>query len=271
VLGDAGKVKFVPTSAQTRITALQSGEIDILSRNTTWTYSRDASLGLVWIGVNFHDGQAFMVRKGPGMDSVKRLNGATICLDSGSTTEKNTTDYFRANRMTFKPVVFDNADATQQAFESGRCQAISKDYSALAVMRAAEVKDPDAYVILPEVISKEPLGPAIKRGDDEWFAITRWVLNAMIEAEELGIFQHNIDQLRGGSADPAIKRFLGAGEDLGKPLGLDKDWAYRVVKQVGNYAESFDSNLGRASRLRLPRGNMKLWKHGGLMFSPPLR
>lgn len=271
VLGDATKVKFVPTSTQTRFTALQAGEIDVLARNTTWQLGRDASLGLVWVGINFHDGQAFIVRKAPGLDSVKKLGGATICVDSGSTTEKTLTDYFRTNRMSFKPVVFDNPEATLQAFESGRCQAMSKDYGALAVARAMELKNPDSYLILPEVITKEPLGPAVRRGDDEWIAIAKWTLNAMVEAEELGIFQNNIDVLRSTSISPDIKRFVGTGDDLGKLLGLDKDWSYRIVKQVGNYGESFDNNLGRTSKLHLPRGNMKLWKNGGLMYSPPMR
>jgi general L-amino acid transport system substrate-binding protein len=271
VLGDASKVRFMPMSTQTRFTALQSGEIDVLARNTTWQLARDASLGLLWVGVNFYDGQAFMVKKAPGLDSVKKLGGATICVDAGSTSEKTLNDYFRANRMNFKPVVFDNPEATLQAFESGRCQVLTRDYGALAVTRATEVKNPDQYVILPELVTKEPLGPAVRRGDEEWFSIARWTLHAMLEAEELGIYQHNVDMMKTTSESPEIKRFLGASDDLGKSLGLDREWAYRIVKQVGNYGESFDNNLGRTSKLRIPRGMMKLWKNGGLMYSPPFR
>jgi general L-amino acid transport system substrate-binding protein len=270
VLGDAEKVKYVPTSGQTRITALQSGEIDVLSRNTTWTYTRDTSLGLVWVGINFYDGQAFITKKKPGLTSVKQLAGATICVDSGSTTEKNLSEYFTARKLAYKPVVFDQADASQQAFTSGRCQVYTGDNGNLAVLKATQLKNPDDYIILPEQISKEPLGPAVHRGDDEWFAIAKWTLFAMIEAEELGISSANIDSLK-SSADPAIKRFVGAGDDMGKFMGLDKDWSYRIVKQVGNYGESFDRNLGASSKVKLPRGPMNLWTKGGLMISPPLR
>jgi general L-amino acid transport system substrate-binding protein len=271
VLGDASKVKFVPTSGQTRITALQSGEIDVLARNTTWTYTRDTSLGLVWIGINFYDGQAFITKKKPGLTSVKQLAGATICVDSGSTTEKNLADYFQANKLAYKGVVFDQIEASQQAFMSGRCQVYTGDNSNLAVLKATQLKNPDDYVILPEQISKEPLGPAVHRGDDDWFAIAKWTLYAMIEAEELGITSANIDSLKASSSDPAIKRFVGTGDDLGKFMGLDKEWSYRIVKQVGNYGESFDRNVGANSKVKLPRGPMNLWTKGGLMMSPPLR
>ena len=271
VLGDAEKVKFVPTSAQTRITALQSGEIDVLSRNTTWTYTRDTSLGLAWVGINFYDGQAFIVKKRPGLKSVKQLNGATICVDSGTTTEKNLAEYFRTHNLKYKAVVFDQHEATLHAFTSGRCQVFSGDASALAVLKATQLKNPDDYEILPELISKEPLGPAVRRGDDEWFAIARWTLYAMVEAEELGISSKNIDKLKAAGENPAIARFVGAGDDMGKFLGLDKEWTYRIVKQVGNYGESFERNLGAQSLVKLPRGYMKLWTDGGLMMSPPLR
>lgn len=271
VLGDAEKVKFAPTSGQTRITALQSGEIDVLSRNTTWTYTRDASLGLVWVGINFIDGQAFIAKKRPRLDSVRQLGGATICVDSGTTTEKNLADYFKANKLPYKAVVFDQAEAAQQAFTSGRCQAFTGDSSALSILKTTHLKNPDDYVILPELISKEPLGPAVRRGDEEWFAIAKWTLNAMIEAEELGINSANIDSLKAGSADPAVRRFVGSGDDLGKFIGLDKDWSYRIVKQVGNYGESFERNLGASSPLKMPRARMNLWSKGGLLMSPPLR
>lgn len=271
VLGDASKVKYVPTSGQTRFTAPQSGEVDILARNVTWSYTRDTSLGLLFVGTNFYDGQAFIVKKRPGLESVKQLDGATVCVDFGTTTEKNLADYFQANNMKFKAVVFESSEASQQAFASGRCQAYSGDNGNLAVFKATQLKNPDDYVILPEIISKEPLGPVVRRGDAEWFAIARWTLNAMIEAEELGISSANVDSLRKSTTDPGIKRFVGDGDDLGKFMGLDKEWAYRIVKQVGNYGESFDRNLGAGSKVKLPRGYMNLWTKGGLMISPPLR
>ncbi len=271
VLGDADKVKFVPTSAQTRITALQAGEIDVLARNTTWTYSRDTSLGLVWAGINFYDGQAFIAKKRHSLASLKQLNGATICVDSGTTTERTLAEYFRANKMQYKAVVFDQAEAAQQAFVSGRCQAYTGDYGALAVLKAKDLKNPDDYIIFPDQISKEPLGPAVRRGDEDWFSIVKWTLNAMVEAEELGISQANVDALKTSSTDPNIRRFLGAADDTGKFLGLDKDWSYRIVKSVGNYGDSFDRNLGAKSSIKLPRGRMNLWTQGGLMMSPPLR
>jgi general L-amino acid transport system substrate-binding protein len=271
ILGNADKVRYVPTSGQTRITALQSGEIDVLSRNTTWTYTRDTSLGIVWAGINFYDGQAFIVKKKPGLNSVKQLSGATICVDSGTTTEKNLAEYFQANKLTYKVVVFDQIEASQQAFMSGRCQVYTGDNANLAVLKATQLKNPEDYVILPELISKEPLGPAVHRGDEEFFAIAKWTLNAMIEAEELGIDSTNIEKLRASSTDPAIKRFVGTGDDLGRFMGLDKDWSYRIVKQVGNYGESFERNLGANSKIRMPRGLMNLWTKGGLLISPPLR
>lgn len=270
VLGDPAKVKFVPTSGQTRITALQAGEIDLLARNTTWTYTRDTSLGLVWAGVNFHDGQGFIAKKKPGLTSLKQLSGATICVLSGSTTEKTLSEYFRSHKMQYKGVVFDNPESAQQAFGSGRCQAYTGDLGALAVLRTKELKNPDNYVILPEVISKEPVGPAVRRGDDEWFAIVKWTLNAMLEAEELGIDQGNVDAQKAKSDDPGVKRFLGQSEDLGKHLGLDREWAYRIVKSVGNYGDSFERNLGAKSGLNLPRGKNNLYSKGGLMISPPM-
>jgi len=271
VLGDAGKVKYVPLSGPTRITALQSGEVDVLARNTTWTYTRDTSLGLVWVGINFYDGQAFITKKKPGLAKVAQLAGATICVDSGSTTEKNLAEYFTGHKLQYKGVVFDQIEASQQAFISGRCQVYTGDNSNLAVLKATLLKNPDDYVILPEQISKEPLGPAIHRGDDDWFAIAKWTLFAMIEAEELGISSSNIDSLKASSSDPTIKRFVGTGDDLGKFMGLDKEWSYRIVKQVGNYGESFDRNVGADSKVKLPRGLMNLWTKGGLMISPPLR
>jgi general L-amino acid transport system substrate-binding protein len=271
VLGDANKVKYVPTSGQTRLTALQSGEIDVLARNTTWTYTRDTSLNLVWAGINFYDGQAFLTPKKDGLTSVKQLTGATICVDSGSTTEKNLADYFTANGLTYKAVVFDQQEASHQAFINGRCDVYTNDFTSLASFLATELPNKENYQILPELISKEPLGPAVRRGDDEWFAIAKWALNAMVQAEELGVTSQNIDELKAKSEDPAVLSIAGAGDDLGRFLGLSKDWSYNIVKQVGNYGEVFDRNLGSGSVLKLPRGRNEMWIKGGLLYSPPLR
>lgn len=242
LLGDATKVKWVPLTAQQRFTALQSGEVDILSRNTTNTLSRDASLGLHFVGVNYYDGQGFLVNKGK-ISSAKQLKGATVCVQSGTTTEKNLTDFSRANNLGIKAVVFEKLEASTGAYFSGRCQAYTTDASGLASIRAKEAKDPAAHVILPDLISKEPLGPMIRRGDDEFFAITKWVLNGLIEAEEYGITQANVDQMK-TSTDPQVGRMLGTTEDLGKHLGLDKEWLARAIKAVGNYGESFERNVG---------------------------
>lgn len=269
VLGDPTKVKWVPLNAQQRFTALQSGEIDVLSRNTTNTLSRDASLGLHFVGVSYYDGQGFLVPKGK-ITSAKQLKGATVCVQSGTTTEKNLTDFSRANKLNIKPVVFEKLEASTGAYFSGRCQAYTTDASGLASTRAKEAKDPAAHVILPDLISKEPLGPMVRRGDDEWFAITKWVLNGLIEAEEYGITQANVDQMK-TSADPQIGRMLGNTEDLGKHLGLDKEWLARSIKAVGNYGEMFDRNVGPKTPLNLPRGKNALWSNGGLMYASPLR
>jgi len=270
VLGDPAKVKFVPLNSQQRFAALQSGEIDILSRNTTWTLTRDASLGIVFTGINYFDGQGFMVPKKLKIDSARKLGGATVCVQAGTTSEKNVADYFLANGIKYKSVVFDTAEAIQAAFFAGRCQAYTTDMSDLAGARTKTAK-PDDYVILPEVISKEPLGPAVRRGDDEWFQIVRWSLFAMLEAEEMGLSQATVDKAKAESKDPGVQRVLGVTEDTGKLLGLDKEWAYRIVKAVGNYGESFDRNLGPATPLALPRGVNKLWSKGGLMYAPPVR
>lgn len=270
VLGDANKVKWVPLNSQQRFTALQSGEVDLLSRNSTWTLTRDASLGIAFTGINYYDGQGFMVPTKLNVASAKKLNNATICVQSGTTSEKNVADFFVANKLKYKQVVFDTAEATQAAFYSGRCQALTTDMSDLAGARTKATK-PDDYVILPEVISKEPLGPAVRRGDDEFFTIVRWVGYAMIEAEELGVTQANVDQLKASSQDPVVQRLLGVTEDTGKLLGLDRDWIVRVVKAVGNYGESFERNVGPKSALALPRGVNNLWTKGGLMYAPPVR
>ncbi|MFP8777431.1 amino acid ABC transporter substrate-binding protein [Hydrogenophaga sp. RWCD_12] len=269
VLSDATKVKWVPLNAQQRFTALQSGEVDVLSRNTTNTLTRDASLGLNFVGVNYYDGQGFLVPKGK-ITSAKQLKGATVCVQSGTTTEKNLTDYSRANKLNIKPVVFEKLEASTGAYFSGRCQAYTTDASGLASTRAKEAKDPAAHVILPELISKEPLGPMVRRGDDEWFAITKWVLNGLIEAEEYGITQANVDQQK-TSTDPQVGRMLGSTEDLGKLLGLDKEWLARSIKAVGNYGEIFERNVGPKTPLNLPRGKNALWSNGGFLYAPPLR
>jgi general L-amino acid transport system substrate-binding protein len=270
VLGDSKKVKFVPLNSPQRFSALQAGEVDVLARNTTWNLTRDASLGAVFAGITYYDGQGFMVPKKFNIKSAKELNGATVCVQSGTSSEKNVADYFGAHKMKYKAVLFDTTEATQGAFLSGRCQVYTTDMSDLAGART-KAKDPSEYVILPDVISKEPLGPSVARGDNEWFQIARWVLNAMIEAEELGVSQSNVDQQRDTSSNPNVQRLLGKAEDMGKLLGLDKDWSYRIVKQVGNYGESFDRNLGPKTPLNLPRGVNNLWNNGGILYAPPVR
>jgi general L-amino acid transport system substrate-binding protein len=271
VLGDAKKVNFVPLNAQQRFSALQAGEIDILARNTTWTLARDASLGFHFTTVTYYDGQGFLVPKKIKVTSAKQLKGAEICTQSGTTNEKNVSDYFRAQGIKVKTVVFESFEASFKAFFSGRCQAFTTDSSALAGLRNKEATNPDDYIILPELISKEPLAPLVRRGDDEWFAIVKWVPNALIEAEEAGVGQGNVDQLKASSKDPAVQRLLGVSEDTGKLLGLDKEWAYRAVKAVGNYGEIFERNVGQKSTLKLPRGANRLWTQGGLMYAMPVR
>lgn len=271
VLGDANKVSFVPLNSQQRFSAIQSGEVDILARNTTWTLNRDASLGLSFTGVTYYDGQGFLVPKKLKVTSAKQLKNAEICVQSGTTNEKNLADYFRGIGVKVKPVVFEGFEASFKAFFSGRCQAYTTDISGLAGVRNKEAKNPDEYVILPDVISKEPLGPAVRRGDDEWFAIVRWVAFALIEAEEQGITQANVDKIRAESKDPSIGRLLGTTEDTGKLLGLDREWAYRSIKAVGNYGEIFSRNVGPDSVLKLPRGLNNLWSKGGILFAPPVR
>jgi general L-amino acid transport system substrate-binding protein len=271
ILSDPEKVKYVPLTAQQRFTALQSGEIDMLSRNTTNTLTRDASLGLSFLPTTYYDGQGFMVAVKTKVKSAKNLKGATVCVQSGTTTEKNLTDYSRANKLDLKPIVFEKQEAATGAYFSGRCNAFTTDASGLASIRNKDAKDPKEHIILPELISKEPLAPLVRRGDDEWFAIAKWVPNALIEAEEFGITQANIDELKASSKDPAQQRLVGSGDDLGKLLGLDKDWSYRAIKAVGNYGEVFERNVGPKSVLKLPRGSNNLWNKGGLMYGLPVR
>jgi len=264
-LGDASKVRFTPLTAQQRFTALQSGEVDILARNTTWTLSRDTSLGLNFVGVNYYDGQGFMVPKKLKVKSAKQLNGATVCVQPGTTNELNLADWFRANRMKFKPVVIEKLEEVLNAYFAGRCDVYTTDHSGLVALRATRATRPDDHLILPEIISKEPLGPAVRHGDDRWFDIVKWSLYAMIEAEELGLSSKNV---AASSANPSIQRFVGASGDLGKMLGIDNKWALNIVKQVGNYGESFDANL---KPLGFERGLNRLWSNGGLMYAPPIR
>lgn len=269
VFNDARKFKVTSLNTQQRFTALQSGEIDLLSRNTTLTLTREFSLGLVAAGVNFYNSQGVLVKKSLGVKSAKELNGATICVQPGTTTELNLADYFRAEKLTFKPVVIDKYDESVRAFTAGRCDAYTTDKSALAVTRIS-LGDPENYVILPEELSKEPNGPMVRQGDDQWLNIVRYALNAMLEAEEYGITSKNVDeQLK--SANPNVQRILGVTPGLGKAMGLDDRWAYSIIKQVGNYGESFERNLGAGSAVKLPRGLNAQWRQGGLMYGLPLR
>ncbi len=271
VLGDATKVKWVPLNAQQRFTALQSGEVDILSRNTTFSLTRDASLGLHMTAVTYYDGQGFMVPVKGKVKNAKQLKGATVCVQSGTTTEKNLTDFSRANGLNMKPVVFEKLEAVNAAYFSGRCQAYTTDASGLASIRNKEAKDPAEHLILPELISKEPLGPMVRRGDDEWFAISKWVIYGLIEAEEYGVTQANVDQMAKDSKDPVIGRLTGSTEDTGKLLGLEKDWLVKAVKAVGNYGEIFERNVGPKTPLALPRGQNNQWNKGGQMYAFPVR
>ncbi len=270
VFGDATKVKYTGLTAQQRFTALQSGEVDVLSRNTTQTLTRDASLGLIGAGINYYDGQGFMVTKKLGVKSAKELNGATVCVQPGTTTELNLADYFRAEKMTFKPVVIEKLDEVVAAYAAGRCDVYTTDASGLAATRATQLPNPDDHLILPEIISKEPLGPMVRQGDDQWLVVVRWALNAMIEAEEYGITSANVDEML-KSENPNIKRILGVTPGAGKALGLDEKWAYNIIKQVGNYGESFERNVGMGSPLKLARGVNQQWSKGGALYAWPIR
>ena len=270
MFGDATKVRYTPLTAQQRFTALQSGEVDILSRNTTWTLTRDASLGIEFLGVNYYDGQGFIVTKKLGVKSAKELNGATICVQPGTTTELNLADYFRANKLEFKPVVIEKVEEVNAAYFSGRCDSMTTDASGLAAVRAGQLAGKGEHTILPERISKEPLGPIVRHGDDQWFDLVKWTLMGMIEAEEMGITSKNVDEML-KSDDPAVKRFLGVTPGFGKAVGVDEKWMYNVIKQVGNYGESYDRNVGPATPLKLERGQNALWTNGGLMYAIPFR
>lgn len=270
VFGDAGKVKYSPLTAKERFTALQSGEIDMLPRNTTWTFTRDTSLGLNFTGVNYYDGQGFLVTKQLGVKSALELDGASFCIQAGTTTELNLADYFRANKMQYTPITFDTSDQTVKAFEAGRCDALTSDQSQLYALRI-KLKDPDSAMVLPEVISKEPLGPVVRQGDDEWFNVVKWMLFALINAEELGITSANVDDMKAKSTDPNVRRLLGVEGVKGEWIGLSDDWGYNIIKQVGNYGEVFDRNVGKGSALGISRGLNALWSHGGIQYAPPIR
>ncbi|WKA25603.1 amino acid ABC transporter substrate-binding protein [Bradyrhizobium roseum] len=269
VFNDATKIKFVPLSAKDRFTALQSGEIDVLSRNTTWTLSRDTSLGASFTGVTYYDGQGFMVKKSLKVNSALELNSASVCVQQGTTTEQNLADYFKGNNMKYEVIAFGTNDETVKAYESGRCDVFTTDVSGLYADRL-KLANPADHVVLPEVISKEPLGPMVRHGDDQWFDIVKWTLYAMITAEELGITQKNVDEMA-KSDKPEMKRVFGTDGNLGEQLGLTKDWVSRIVKAVGNYGESFDRNVGAGSKLGIARGINALWSKGGIQYAPPIR
>src|SRR5207342_85851 len=268
VLNDATKVKFTPLSAKDRFEPLKSGDIDLLSRNTTWTLSRDVSYGN-FAGVTYYDGQGFMVRKGLKVNSALELNGASICTQTGTTTELNLADYFRANNMKYEVIAFGTLEETIKAYESGRCDVFTTDVSGLYADRL-KLANPADHVVLPEVISKEPLGPRVRHGDDQWFDIVKWTLFAMVTAEELGVTQKNVDEMA-KSDKPEMKRVFGTDGNLGEQLGLTKDWVSRIVKAVGNYGEAFDRNVGAGSKLGIARGLNGLWNKGGLQYAPPIR
>ncbi len=269
IFDDAEKVSFVPLSAKDRFTALQSGEVDLLVRDTTWTLSRDSSLGLNFAGVDYYDGQGFMVRKALNLKSALELNGASVCVQQGTTTELNASDFFRAHRMQFKSVTFATANEAVKAYDADRCDAYTSDASSLYSERLRLVS-PSDHVLLPEIISKEPLGPVVRQGDDQWLDVVKWTLFAMINAEELGITSKNIDAMK-TSANPDIRRFVGIEGNYGEQLGLSNDWAVRIVKLVGNYDEVFERNVGSGSPLKIERGLNRLWNKGGIQYAPPIR
>ena len=269
IFDDPAKVKFIPLASKDRLTALQSGEIDVLPRTTTWTLSRDAGQGLNFTAVNYYDGQGFQVRAKAGVKSVKDLNGASICTVQGTTNELNLSDYFRVNKMKYEVVAFQGIDETVKAYESGRCDAISTDISQLVSYRL-KMSDAAEHVLLPEVISKEPIGPYVRQGDDEWFDIVRWTVFALVNAEELGVTKANLAEML-KSENPEIRRLLGVEGKFGTGLGLTPDWIARIVRHVGNYGESYERNLGSGSRINLPRGINNLWSKGGIQFAPPVR
>lgn len=269
IFNDPNKVKYIPLSSKDRFTALQSGEVDLLSRNTTWTMSRDTSLGLNFAGVNYYDGQGFMVNKKLNITSALKLGGASVCTQQGTTTELNLADFFRANNMKYEVVAFATSDETIKAYESGRCDAFTTDASGLYAERLKLANAAD-HIVLPEIISKEPLGPVVRHGDDNWLDVVKWTHNAMLNAEELGVTKANVDSML-KSDNPEIKRLVGTEGKFGEAIGLTNDWAYRIIKHVGNYGESFEKNVGAGSLLKIARGQNALWTKGGLQYAPPIR
>ncbi|MEP3275380.1 MAG: amino acid ABC transporter substrate-binding protein [Stappiaceae bacterium] len=269
IFDDPEAVKFTPLSAKERFTALQSGEVDLLSRNTTWTMSRDTALGLNFTGVTYYDGQGFMVRKSLGVTSALELSGASVCTNTGTTTELNVADYFRSNNMQYEIVAFEKADEVVQAYDAGRCDVYTTDASGLYAQRL-KLTNPADHVVLPEIISKEPLGPVVRQGDDEWFNIVKWVGFALFNAEELGVTKANAEEMK-GSDNPSIKRLLGTEGAFGEAIGLSNDWALKAIKHVGNYGEIFEANVGPDTPLGIARGQNALWSNGGLIYGPPVR
>lgn len=270
VLGDPEKVKFVPTTGKTRFTALASGEVDMLARNTTWTFSRDVDLKFTFVGVNYYDGQGFMVPKELGVSSAKELDGATVCIQTGTTTELNLADFFRSNGISYEPVPIETNAEAQQQYLAGACDVYTTDASGLAATRAT-FEDADAHVLLPEIVSKEPLGPLVRHGDDQWADVVRWTLNALITAEELGVTSANLDEMVAGTENPEINRLMGTEGNLGEMLGLEADWAKNAIAAGGNYGEVFESNIGESTAIGLARGLNAQWTQGGLIYSPPFR
>jgi general L-amino acid transport system substrate-binding protein len=269
VLGDSSKVRYVATTTKERFTALQSRELDVLARNTTWTLQRDSQQGLAFVGVNYYDGQGFIVKKSAGVKTGKDLSGATVCVQTGTTTELNLADFFRSNNLQYKTLVFDKADEALKAYQADRCDSYTTDASGLYSVRL-QMANPDDHMVLPDIISKEPLGPAVRQDDFQWFTIVKWVHFALLNAEEAGLTQANVDQMQ-TSTVPDIKRLLGKEGDFGKGIGLDNEWAYRIIKQVGNYGEVFERNVGSGSRIKIDRGLNKLWSKGGIQYAPPVR
>jgi general L-amino acid transport system substrate-binding protein len=270
VFNDPKAVKFSPLTAKERFTALQSGEVDLLSRNTTWTMGRDTSLGLKFAGVTYYDGQGFMVKKSLGVTSALQLGGASVCTQTGTTTELNLADFFRANNLTYEVVAFEKNDEVRAAYDAGRCDVFTTDQSGLYAERL-KFANPDDHVVLPEIISKEPLGPVVRQGDDQWFNVVKWTYFALLNAEELGVTQANVDDMKANSTNPEVQRLLGKEGAFGEGIGLSNDWAYQAVKLVGNYGEIFDRNVGAGSKLGIARGKNALWNQGGLQYAPPIR
>jgi len=270
IFNDPTKVKFTPLTAKERFTALQSGEIDVLSRNSTWTMSRDTSLGLKFAGVMYYDGQGFMVKKSLGVDSALKLSGASVCTQTGTTTELNLADYFKANNMTYQVVAFEQETEVLKAYEEGRCDVYTTDQSGIYAQRLKLAK-PDDNIVLPEIISKEPLGPVVRQGDDAWFNVVKWTYFALVDAEELGVTSKNVDDMKASSTNPEIIRMLGKEGDFGTGIGLTNDWAYQIIKHVGNYGEIFERNVGESTPLKIKRAKNALWNKGGLQYAPPIR